>query len=146
LAARRVCVHLELAADLRAAVVVALAEDTLAVTVLVVAPPDDDEVPRGVGPDRRQRLAAGRVRVHLEFGAERASRAVVALAEDAARGIDVLIALPHDDEVARGVAGDRRELLLPRHVRVDLELGSDGLRRNRYRDREGSEKSRRTVP
>src|SRR5207244_9125132 len=57
-------------------------------------------------------------------GSERGPRAVVPLAEDPAivpRRFLVL-ALPDDDEVSGGIGRDRRRDLVPRRVRVHMEL------------------------
>src|SRR5688572_14979324 len=107
---------------------VALAEDTEARAVLCVAPPDDDELAgahHGVGGDGRIALIARRVGVDAELGAEGGAGAVVALAEDTVAQAVLPVALPGHDEVAGGVRGHGRSVLVARRKRVDAELRAD---------------------
>src|SRR3990167_5079679 len=95
-----------------------------------VALPDDNEVARGVAGDGGNHLVTRRVGVGLELAAEGVSGGVVAL------GLNALVAgvgaaraeaLPDDDEVARGVAGDGGAALVSRRVGVDPELPTKGV-------------------
>src|SRR5687768_1803327 len=102
---------------------VALAEDPRAGAVLPIAVPHDDEVSSGVGRDGRPVLGVRRVGVDAELGAERRAVARVALAEKVARGAPVTPAAgPGDDEVAGGVGGHGRRVLIARGVGVHAEL------------------------
>ena len=65
-----------------------------------------------------------RLGVDGELRTEGNAGAGVALAEDA---LSTLIALPDDDEVARGADGYDRSELIVRRIGIDAELGADGI-------------------
>src|SRR5262249_16329830 len=79
-----------------------------------------------VGGDGGILLCARRVRVHWEFRPQRATTAVVALAEDAGARTVLSRAVPHHDEVPCPVAGDRGNPLVAGGVGVHLKLGPGG--------------------
>ncbi len=77
-------------------------------------------------------LNLGGERVHLELTPDRGAGCVVTLAEDPRKvGILLTLARPDDDEVARRVGLDGRELLVGGRVAVDPELRPEQLARNR---------------
>jgi hypothetical protein len=71
-------------------------------------------------------LAADRVRIDEEFGSRGRSVARESLTEHRVLVAVTSVALPDDDEVAAGVAGDGGAVLPVVGVRIDLELRSGG--------------------
>ena len=127
LAARGIAVDLELAAVDRAVGVVALAENTVAVAVLVIAAPYDHEAAIGEAGDGRCALivrfktGAG---VDLELGPDLCARGIEALGIDVLINTVLIVAVPRRHEAA---AGQRRDIglgLVVGRGGVDLELAA----------------------
>src|SRR5439155_1995594 len=104
--------------------VVALAEDPVMGITIVL--PHHYEIARAAGRHLRGVLPSRGVGVDVELAAQGRPRAVVALAEDAARIEEGLLAVapPHHHEVAGAVRGHRGlELVIPR-ICIDVELAA----------------------
>jgi len=117
-------VELELGRQRGAVGVEAAREGAVAVPVLSVARPGDDEVTSGIECDGRDLLRAEREGVDLEFGSLPSSAGAEALGEHAVSGSILNAAVPGDHEVARGIGRDRWTGLREESEGVHLELGS----------------------
>src|SRR5574340_767652 len=93
----------------------------------IEAIPCDDEPARGIHRGRRMALGGGGDAVHLELRSLRRAGGVVALRVDARARPVLTLALPDDEESARGIHGHGGTGLVARAVCVDLELITRGL-------------------
>src|SRR4029079_79637 len=125
LVTRRGGVDAELRTEGRAGAGVALAEDAAIRPVLSVALPHDHEVSGGVRAYGRKPLGGGGVGIGAELGTERDAGGGEPLAEHAVARAILIRALPDDDEIARGIRGDRKRRLAARREGVRAEFGPE---------------------
>src|SRR5439155_1560696 len=90
------------------------------------AHPGDHEVAGGIGGHGWSVLKVRRVGVHAELRAEGDAGAREALPEDPVRVV-LALAVPDDHEISGGARSDSWAALSARRIRVDPELGPDGI-------------------